>query len=192
MRKNTRRILVFGCLVPVSVVGAFVLAVIFGPPGPHFTCHRMLDGAFAQWRLTAEKRDWYPNVEGDGAKSLELIAPYVKNGMTEMQDYRYVPGLKSDDPEGLILMYLKEPSWRTWHGDTHWVRAGKRWVILNPRTSSPDDTYGRGWSELGEAITTPAFKSLLRATLDFLRENNRPFWTNAVQEHEMFLRSITE
>ena len=192
MKKRTKVILGVVCGVPVLLVAALVLAILIGPPGPHFTCHRMLDGSFEQWKLVKKNDDWYPNVEGHSSKSLELIAPYMKNGMSELRDYRYIPGLQSDDPEELILMYLKEPSWRTWHGDTLWVRADKRWVVLNPRTSSPYETYGRGWSELGEAITTPDFTRRLEATLAFIEENNRPFWTNVLQEHTEFLNSIEE
>lgn len=192
MKKRTKLIVGFGCLLPVLLFGALVLAVIVGPPGPHFTCHRGLDAAFTLWQQTAKVKNWYPNVQGDSTKSLELVAPYIRNGMTDLRDYRYIPGLKLDDPEELILMYLKEPSWRTWHGDTHWIRSNKRWVILNPRMSFPDETYGRGWSEAGEAIETPDFKRRLQATLDFLKENNRPDWTNVVQEHGAFLKRIKE
>ena len=140
--------------------------------------------------MATTNENWYPNIEGDSGRSLEAVAVYTYDGMTSLQDYRYIAGLKSDDSEGLILMYVNRPSSRTWHGDSHWFRMQKRWVILNPQMSSPDDTFGPGWSELGEAITTPEFKRRIQATLDYLKNNNRPFWTNVVQEHTAFLRSI--
>lgn len=192
MKRRTKVILGVGCLVPLIVVGAFALVIFLGPPGPTFTCHRGLDSAFEQWKMATTNGSWYPNIGGIGKDSLEAVSVYVYKGMASLQDYRYVPGLKSDDPKELILMYVNRPSIRTWHGDTHWFRREKRWVILNPQTSSPDDTYGSGWSECGEALRTPEFKRRLQATLGFLKENNRPFWTNVVNEHSAFLKSIEE
>lgn len=189
MTKKARRILGFVLVLPALLLVAIVLALLIGPPGPHFTCHHLLVHAFEQWKIETRNGDWYPNVAGDGRTSLNLIAPYMKYGSDELRDYRYVPGLKDDDPADLILAYVRKPSWRTWHGDTHWIRSDRRWVVLNPRFSPAMDTDARGYSEDGEAITTTEFHRRLQATLDYLKAQNRPFCTNVVQEHSVFLSS---
>jgi len=114
--------------------------------------------------------NWLPNVRGSSRESLALLVPYLSDpeNTDPLRDYRYVPGLKSDDPATLIMAYVRVPSRRTWHGDTHWFRRDKRWVVLNPRMSQPD-TDPRGWSECGEAIPNAQFKARLQATLDYLK-----------------------
>jgi hypothetical protein len=189
MKQRSKIAIRIACLSTVLVAVGLALAIRIGPPGPHFICHRGLVASFEQWKLETTNGDWYPNIDGNSIRSLEVIAPYMRE---DLRDYRYVPGLKSDDPEDLILVYLSRPSWRTWHGDTHWVRLDKRWVILNPRTSSPDDTYGRGWSEVGEAIPSAEFTNRLKATLEYLRQNHRQNWYAVQMEHLTFLASLKE
>jgi len=157
--------------------------IMLGPPGPHFTCHRGLDGAFEQWKMATTNRNWYPNVGGTSSASLELIAPYVKGGMDEFRDYKYVPGLRSDDPADLILMYVRQASRRKWHGDSKWFRAEKRWVVLNPPTA---DGEGDRWSEIAEWIPHDEFTNRLAQTLRYLRQHDRPHWQVAEEEHENF------
>ena len=167
--------------------------IILGPPGPDFVCHRLLDGALQQWMLETTNGVTFPNVDGSSSRSLALVIPYVDQRDTNvLRDYMYVPGLRSDDPDNLILFYLREPSRRTWHGDTHWFSGPKRWVVLNPRMSFPDSDSGRVGGELCEAISPAGFKDRLRATLEYLKRNERPGWEAAEQEHMRFLSSIQE
>ena len=155
--------------------------IFLGPPGPHFTCHRGLVAAFDQWMLETTNTNWYPNILGSSTNSLEVITPYIKNGMTELRDYSYVPGLKSDDPADLILMYVKEPTRRKWHGDTRWFRMHKGWVVLNPQYR---DGEGNRWSEVAEWIPADEFTNRLGRTLRFLESNDRKNWAAVAREHE--------
>lgn len=189
--KRRTKILVAVALLCLALTVVMVLNVV-GPPGPHFVCHRALDGSFQQWMLETTNGPWFPNVEGKSADSLALLIPYFHEGPRAFQDYRYIPGLRSDDPESLILVYVRVPSRRTWHGDTHWFRKEKRWVILNPRASSPDSGDPRAWSECGEAIPSEQFKTRLTATLEYLKRNGRSGWQAATDEHMQFLRAIKE
>ena len=196
MKKRTKWIIAIACLVPVVLIASLVCVFIIGPPGPHFACHRELDAAFEQWWLTTPNGRTtnalvYPNVDGSSVKSLEVVAPYIFHGMDDLRDYRYVPGLTSRDPGDVILMYVNRPSSRSWHGDMHWFRRDKRWVVLSSGISLPV-TYGREWSELAVAITTPEFKRRLRRTIDYLKENNRPNWQTVEKEHGAFLNTIKE
>lgn len=183
MRRRTKVILGMSCLLPVLVAAYLLFLVWSGPPGPRFVCHRGVVAAFEQWKLVTAGGGWYPNVEGSSARSLAAIAPYVKEGMS---DYRYVPGLKEDDPADLILMYVREPTRRKWHGDARWYRLEKRWVVLNPQTR---DGEGDRWSELAEWIPADEFTHRLGRTLQFLKDNNRPHWETVVREHSEFLES---
>ena len=190
MKRSTK--IAVAIIVPcLGLIGLTTLIVV-GPPGPHFVCHRGLDGAFQQWMLETTNDVWYPNVNGNSGESLALLIPYMHEGPTALRDYRYVPGLRSDDPENLIFVYVREASRRTWHGDTHWFRKDKRWVILNPRMLPPDGVDARGWSECGEAIPTEQFKARLQATLDHLKSKGRPGWQAASEEHMRFLSTIKE
>lgn len=86
-----------------------------------------------------------------------------------------------------MLAYVKEPTRRTWHGDTHWFRQEKRWLIVNPQMADG----GKGpWGELSEWIPTSEFEKRLARTLQFLRENQRANWTNAVAEHQEVLSQL--
>jgi len=167
--------------------GGWALALWLGPPGPNIVCHRGLDGAYMQWMMETTNGEWYPNVEGSSAKTLALVARYYGPDMNALRDYRYVPGLKRDDPKDLILAYVKEPSRRRWHGDAHWFGREKRWVVLNPRV---EDGEGDRWAEVAEWIPTDEFENRLAKTLQFLSENHRSYSTNAVIEHQRFLQEL--
>ena len=183
MKKAIKLIAVVGLLF----VAGLALAIILGPPGPKLICHVELAAAFEQWKLETKSGDWYPNVEGNSIKSLAAIAPYYGSDMTRLRDYKYVPGLKSSDPKNLILMYVIKPSQRKWHGDTHWFRKEKRWIVINPQMQEGDDDR---WSEAAEWIPADEFTNRLAATLRFLSENKRPNWTNTVKEQSEFLSSL--
>ncbi len=172
-------------LVAGLLLGTIVLATWLGRR-PHLTCHRAIFGALGHWEIETKTSGWYPNVEGRSQASLALLEPYLKDGRSELRDYRYVPGLRSDDPRELVLMYVKEPSRRSWHGDTPWFRRERRWVVLNPQMW---DGEGDRSSEVAEWIPTNEFTDRLARTLRFLSENRRAGWTNAAAEHSGFLQS---
>jgi len=85
-------------------------------------------------------------------------------------------------------MYVKEPSRRSWHGDTpRWFRKEKRWVVLSPQMREGEaDRY----SEVGEWIPTDEFTNRLTQTLRFLSDQGRTNWANTVAEHREFLPSL--
>jgi len=177
----------------IFVIAGVAIALIVGPPGPMFVCHRGLVGTLDQWMLETTNKVTYPNVDGSSSRSLAVLVSYVDLQDTNvLRDYRYVPGLRSDDPESLILFYVRQASRRTWHGDTHWLRRDKRWVVLNPQCSTPDDVDAKGWSECAEAISTGQLRTRLKATLDYLKSKDRPGWQAATAEHTEFLKRIKE
>jgi hypothetical protein len=165
-------------------------AVTIVAPEPHFVCHKAIAGALATWMLETSNTVSYPNIRGSTSESTAVLIPYIKDGTDALRDYRYVPGLQSDDPENLILFYMSKPSPRTWHGDTHWFRLSRRWVVLNPSISTPFDVDARGWSECGEAISTSQLKHRLKATLEFLKSERRPGWQAIIDEQTKFLKAI--
>jgi hypothetical protein len=193
MKPNRKIALVLGTLLALVFGGLITLSVL-GPPGPQFICHRLLDSILEQWKFETTNSVQFPNVGGSSKQSLALLIPYLGGDTNALRDYRYVPGLHSDDPDNLVLFYLTEPSRRTWHGDTitHWFFGPKRWIVLNPRMNSPDYESGRAGGELDEAISAAEFRKRLRATLDFLKQNARPGWQEAEQEHMQFISSIQE
>lgn len=193
MKRSYKIALGIGALLGLVLAG-LTAVVILGPPGPNFVCHRGLDGALQQWMLETTNGVTYPNVDGSSSRSLAVLLPYLgfPDGTDVLRDYMYVPGLRSDDPETLILFYLREPSRRTWHGDTHWFGGPKRWIVLNPQFGSSDGDSPQAGGELDEAISLTEFKNRLRATLDYLKRNNRPGWQAAEEEHMRFINSIQE
>ena len=96
---------------------------------------------------------------------------------------RYIQGLRNDDPEDLIVMYVKHKThWPT----KHWFQgfeAVPKWLVMGPRV----DTY---WGRAGGWIETPEFVRRFMKTLDFLRANQRPHWEETVTAHEAFLAGV--
>ncbi|MBI2438193.1 MAG: hypothetical protein HYV36_05200 [Lentisphaerae bacterium] len=179
-----------------------ILAVVFGiiglvvgielyrhPPDPLRHCQKQIICAFDQWPID-NHTNVYPNVVGNGMQSFLQVGEYLKlTGY--INDYAYVPGLRSDDPNDLVLMYLKEKTRRTWNGDRRYNRhTEKMWMVFGPvmyRAAHGDDLPEGGTRE-----TTLEFKRRFQKTLSFLKENNRPYWENVVKEHTEFLNSIKE
>ena len=89
----------------------------------------------------------------------------------------------------MILFYVKKPSRRYWHGQLWSPFREKRWIVLNPQFT---DLKSRESYEFEEALTTAEFKKRLADTLIFLKNNQRPYWTNAVREHQAFLNTIRD
>ena len=190
MKRRTFILLIVSAFSTCLLVG-LTAVLLHGPPGPHFTCHKALDGAIQQWRIETTNEVAYPNVGGNSARSLAVLRLYLGDDVDrELRDYGYVPGLRSDDPPDLIVFYLKQSSRRTWHGDTHWFTGSKRWFVLNPQwdTLNPSNAA----VEMGEMISTKDFETRLAGTLAFLRQEARPGWETAEQEHQSFLHSIAQ
>ena len=93
----------------ILILAGLTAVVVMGLPGPHFVCHRLLDGALHQWMLETTNGVKFPDVDGSSSRSLALVLPYLGlNDTNALRDYMYVPGLRSDDPDNLILFYLRE------------------------------------------------------------------------------------
>jgi hypothetical protein len=165
---------------------SLVLAIFIRfPAGPRPMCHRQIDGAFLQWAIETHHTNEYPNINGDGHASLGPVERFMGRGIHQ---YAYVPGLHYNDPTNLVLMYMKEKTRHSWHGDSeHSIFWEPRWMVLSPDLIS-SGTAGEG----GDLLDTPEFKRRIELTLAFLKENQRPNWKVVTEEQLAFLRSIRD
>lgn len=188
---TTRQFLRRRAKIAAAVAGSLlVLSFLyfrFFPPGPCIVCHRFVDGTITQWMLETTNQVWLPNVNGKSADSLALLSSYYGGDLDELRDYRYIPGLKTDDPDDLVWFYMIRPSRRTWHGDPYVPWHPKLWIVLSHRGMMEG-----GGGELSELLTTAELQTRLKATIDFLKKNQRPGWQNAETEHTAFLNSLKE
>ena len=164
-------------------------------PGCHIAFHMRCE----IW-LDANNTKVYPNVEGDMIKSLRLFGfgadTDAKDGVAlfddpRFLDYRYVPGLTADDPSDLVLFYKTTKTKFACHSDRPSVWRFPflvaKWVFAGPRHDGNEEGEGGSyWRD------TPEFKRRLQKTLDFLRENKRPYWEKVVEENAEFLNSIPD
>ena len=188
-------------VVAVLVVTSAIVVFSFRSRslGPRPFCHNILNGALSQWvlehRAKGDVSGAYPNAAGASEKSMVEVAIYfpgAAKGEAEkmLQEYAYLPGLRESDPGNLILMYMKQQTRYIWHGDTHASRNKLMWIVFAPGLALPFDDE---WCpEAARKLNMREFKARLQATLDYLKSNNRPYWTNAVREHAAFLNSIKE
>ena len=135
--------------------------------------------------------NYFPNVMGSGRLSLHQVATnFGYNSERLQRDYTYVPGLRGNDPTDLVMLYMTRKTRYLWHGYSR-PFVEPKWLVF-----SPDFGY---WptnavccAERGQRMGTPEFKRRLRHTLDFLRDEDRPYWTNVVLEQEAFLKTIKD
>lgn len=177
-------------LIIIGVVAALILLLFANflyHSGSRPDCNRAIDGAFQQWSLTEYGRTniFYPNANGNGSNSLAQVERYMGK---EIQRYGYVPGLSFNDSDQLVLMYLKTKTHYTWHADyDHNISSPLRWMVV-----SPNIVFSGHCPEGGELLDTPEFKRRLLLTLDFLRDNQRPYWQAVAKEQTEVLNSIKE
>ena len=139
-----------------SEIEAMSLMVKSGPPG-----------VFATFGTTHAQAEYFKT---HGVLSDELCP------------FRYVQGLRNDDPEDLIVMYRKTK--------TRWKKKYKlqpdaKWLVMGPRC----DGY---WGYEGGWVDTSEFKRRLKKTLEFLEQNQRPNGQQTVKAHLAFLDAIRE
>lgn len=172
------RWLAVSCLV---LCGFFALFIVlsFSPPGAEIVCNRAIDSAIQQWQLE-NATNGYPNVRGEGQASLANITNYIGT----LVDYNYIPGLKENDPQHLVLLYINKPCRRYKHGHVWSPLRPERWVVL--------PIGGGGEFELAEALKTSEFKLRMEETLVFVETNRRPHWETILREHRTFLKSIRD
>jgi len=142
--------------------------------------------SFIHWQLEeyASQHDgWYPKGGSDPLDSLAKCVEEVKDvhfftshaqakqllGHWEAHKtfpsnlccYRYVEGLRTNDPEGLVMLYYWKPT--RWECSSHKMKEVGRPVCFLPP--------GHSW----EFISEPEFQKKLTLTLAYLREQGRTF-----------------
>ena len=133
----------------------------------------------------------FPNVGGVGRDSLAAIREGMGGHMDWAKSYRYVPGLREDDPGHLVLMYFDRPTRWTWHGPAPTIFTKKAWILV-PVDFDGIGRHREGPGELSERVSPDRFKTRLRETLEFLQTNARPHWQTVVAEHRRFLESLED
>jgi len=156
-------------------------------------CHKQVMSSFLSWMSDKESNtngaaNEFPNVGGISRDSLAAINEEMA-GTNWSQNYRYVPGLREDDPGYLVLMYLDRPTRWTWHGRPPTIFKDKKWILV-PVDFAIGGRTPSGPGELSERVTTDKFKRRLRETIGFVRTNARPNWQTIVSEQTKFLESI--
>ena len=147
-------------------------------------CHRQIDGALQQWAFETGHTNEYPNMNGDSRASL---APVERFMGPDIQQYEYVAGLHYDDPNDLVLMYMKKKTRYSWHGDTGpSVFSEAHWLVLSPDIIS--GTAGEG----GALVGTPELKRRIELTVAFLQEKQRPNWKAVSDKQMAFLKSLKD
>ena len=192
MKRSIRVVLWVG--VPCGAIAAIVLClVVLVDPDAQPHCHKQLDLAFSNWRDTHKlEKTAFPNVDGISAKSLAAIQPF-SGGFAWERDYMYVPGLRTDDPGDLVLVYLKKPTrWKSHVQLRPSLFHMKGWIIVpvDMEFYGNRDNEVLGAGEFSEWITFVEFRQRLQKTLDFLRDRGRPHWESAVKEHGAVLAEL--
>lgn len=157
-------------------------------------CHKQIMFGFMHWMDDSgmdinSHTNVFPNANGTGADSLAAISNGMGGHMTWAKGYRYVPGLREDDPGDLVLMYLDRSTRWAWHGPPPSIFKDKAWIVV-PADFAMGGRPQSGPGELSERVSLAEFRSRLRRTLDFVRTNERPHWQTVVAEHAKFLDSI--
>ena len=75
----------------------------------------------------------------------------------------------------------------TWNGDhSKSVFGPKKWMVIGPNGPRPNATCPEG----GDIIETSELKRRFQSTLQFLKENDRPYWKTIVAQQGKFLASL--
>jgi len=183
--KRTRFLLwIVGILILPVGVFSFWKFFLYDQSGKLF-CHKAISLGFRMW--CDDHTNAFPNVRGSSHDS--LVALRDKFATTEVENnYRYVPGLRPEDPGDLVLMYYSRPTRWTLHILTPTIFEKKAWIVI-PVDFTLGPRRQRGPGEESERLSRAEFRKALRNTLDFVRTNERPNWEAVVQEHTGFLES---
>lgn len=163
----------------VVLIPALYFSLILDWRGRPF-CHKQIMLGLLTWSDEAHTKA-FPNDKGSGGDSM-LAFKEEMGGTNWAQHYRYIPGLRQDDPGDLVLLYFDEPTRWVWHGRPSTVFTKKEWILVRVDFTGP--------GECSERVSTEEFTRRLHRTLDFIRTNERPNWQNIVAEHEKFLRNV--
>ncbi len=149
------------------------------------SCHKALELA-VRIRMSEQKSNLYPNASGSSRGSIDLLKEFLS---FPMDHYRYVPGLRPDDPGELVLFYFDQPTRWIWHGPAPSIFSEKAWIVV-PADFANGSRPLRGGGELSERIPEDEFRRRLQSTLDFVKTNARPNWEAVVAEHTRFLEAL--
>jgi len=183
--------------IPLALIFAIAAGVwlISDRSGQPF-CHKQIGSEFNSWAESnggsPEKRiGTFPNVGGRSEDSLAKILDGFGPHVTWGTDYRYVPGLKQDDPGQLVLMYFNRPTRWISHVEINTtIFREKNWIIVPVDFKWYGDRTEAGPGEWSEWVVEEEFKQRLQETLDYLKSNQRPNWETIVAEHAAFLESL--
>jgi hypothetical protein len=132
----------------------------------------------------------FPNVGGVGEDSMAALHTEMNEQMAWMQDYRYVPGLRQDDPGDLVLMYFNRPTRWASHVAPPTIFAAKEWILIPVDFICFGSRTPSGPGENSEQVSADEFTSRLKKTIDYIRAKQRPNWQTIVAEQTKFLESI--
>lgn len=197
MRVTTKR---RGCLITIAVLFAIIGTVVLvfciiysdrrmGPTPICMVFFPFWDSLPHKPDNTIDMDNAFPNVMGSGVLSLQQIA--TKCGYFDerlIRNYVYVPGLRGSDPDDLVMLYMKRPTRYYWHGYARPFRD-PMWLVFSPGFNYCP-TNAESCAERGQRMDTQELERRLRLTLAFLKNNDRPYWTNVVAEQEAFLKTI--
>jgi hypothetical protein len=158
-------------------------------------CHKQIMMGFLTWMdangmHSTDDNNPFPNVGGVGRESLAAIHAEMGEQMAWTQDYRYVPGLRQDDPGDLVLMYFNRPTRWTAHMLPPTIFAAKEWILVPVDFISFGSRSPSEPGENSERASAAEFKQRLKKTIDYIRANKRPNWQTIVAEQTKFLDSI--
>lgn len=183
MRLTQRRWLlgVGGGLLAALVLGVAAFVGLMLDWGERPLCHKQIMLAFRQW-LHDERSETFPNLGGASGLSLSALRQNLADSTVETK-YRYVAGLRSDDPGDLVLMYLAAPTRWRWHGRPRTRLAPKGWLVLPVDFGCDPGRTPVVPGECSEWLSEREFAYRPRATLDFLLTNRRPHCETVMAEH---------
>jgi hypothetical protein len=186
-----KRIVVVLIAVPLILVAAVaVYATVLTDPTGQPYCHKVLHTAIINWQDVNDTKT-FPNLDGDSARSLGELTEYL-GGDDLTNQYMYVPGLTRNDPGDFIFMYLPAPTRWTWHGQKPSIFNDKAWLVVPVDMKFYGSRSDAGPGELSERVSVTEFKRRLQATLDFLKDEQRPNWQTVVKQHSDFLSSVNQ
>ena len=112
----------------------------------------------------------------------ELEAHFREHGTLreDLVSFRYVQGLRANDPKDLVVAYVKHKS--HWKTKKNWDPE-ERWVVMRPGC-------GGYWGREGGWLTATELCRDLGKTLAFLKAEQRPMWEQSAREHAEFLESL--
>ena len=210
--KTTRNgILLFGVIIPTACIGLglFLYWEIRARKRLEDCemCTMFIDGMYLRYKERQGKTTWYPQHPEGECAALGLIitdeneAHMFGRYSTEAQQaqhykihgaispalnpWRYIQGLKEDDPRDLVLMYSKQRTHWRWHGLHDGYCDQTAWIVR------PVFDYGGHWGDRDECwLNTAQLRERLEKTLEFLRNNDRPHWQLTHKEHGPFIDEL--